>query len=127
MIEKSSNSPIFDISFLFKDLHVRDYLKILCETNIFSDFFTGLIIKRDCYFSDTCDSEKIESLVCWLYSSTLAQLPAIVRQWWTGLDSKLAQTVDKVTQYYVSQHLVVQELSDLLTYQNKFKNMIVSN
>ncbi|XP_050511017.1 E3 ubiquitin-protein ligase listerin [Diabrotica virgifera virgifera] len=74
---------------------------------------------------DACDSEKIEQLVCWLYSSALAQLPALVRQWWTTLDSKLAQVVEKVTQIYVSPRLITQELNDVMTYQSKFKNMVL--
>nr|XP_023024069.1 E3 ubiquitin-protein ligase listerin [Leptinotarsa decemlineata] len=75
--------------------------------------------------NDTFGSEKIEHLVCWLYSSTLVQLPALVRQWWTSLDSKLAQVVEKVTQIYVSPHLVAQEFNDLITHQSKFKNMVL--
>lgn len=74
---------------------------------------------------DVCDSVKIEKLVCWLYSATLAQLPAVVRQWWTSLDSKLAQVVEKVTQMYVSPRLISRELNDVMAYQSKCKNMVV--
>ncbi|CAG9822593.1 unnamed protein product [Phaedon cochleariae] len=79
--------------------------------------------KPEIDITDTCDSEKIESLVCWLYSSSLTQLPALVRQWWTSLDSKLSQMVEKVTQTFVSGNLVTQELNELVSNQSKFKNM----
>ncbi|CAG9858317.1 unnamed protein product [Phyllotreta striolata] len=82
--------------------------------------------KPDISVTDTCDSEKIENLVCWIYSSTLAQLPAVVRHWWTSLDGKLSQIVEKVTQCYVSTHLVTQELNELLACQSKFKNMVLN-
>ncbi|XP_018571354.1 E3 ubiquitin-protein ligase listerin isoform X2 [Anoplophora glabripennis] len=74
---------------------------------------------------DTCNSQKIERLVCWLYASTLAQLPALVRQWWTSLETKIAQVVEKVTSVYVSPHLCTQELNDVMAHQTKFKNMTV--
>lgn len=76
--------------------------------------------------SETCDSEKIEVLVCWLYTSTLIQLPALVRQWWTGLDARISQIVERVTSLYVSSNLINQELVDVMKYQSQFKNMVVS-
>lgn len=64
--------------------------------------------------------------MCWLYSSTLTQLPALVRQWWTSLDAKITQIVERVTSMYVSPNLINQELNDVMKYQSKFKNMVVS-
>lgn len=77
-------------------------------------------------FSGSCNSHKIECLVCWLYASALAQLPALVRQWWTSLETKIAQVVEKVTSVYVSPHLCSQELNDVMAHQTRFKNMTVS-
>ncbi|KAJ8918958.1 hypothetical protein NQ315_016860 [Exocentrus adspersus] len=74
---------------------------------------------------DTCNSQAIERLVCWLYASALAQLPALVRQWWTSLETKIAQVVEKVTSVYVSPNLCAQELNDVMAHQTKFKNMTV--
>lgn len=65
--------------------------------------------------------------MCWLYASTLTQLPALVRQWWTSLDSRITQVVEKVTTVYVSPHLCAQELNDVVAHQTKFKNMTVSS
>lgn len=78
------------------------------------------------FILETCDGEKIEILACWLYSSTLAQLPALVRQWWTSLDTRTSQIVEKVTSLYVSPNLINKELNEVMNYQNKFKNMVVS-
>lgn len=64
-------------------------------------------------------------LVCWLYSSALTQLPALVRQWWTGLDARITQIVEKVTSFYVSRNLISQELNEVMKFQNRFKNMVV--
>lgn len=76
--------------------------------------------------NESCASDKIEELVCWLYAFSLAQLPALVRQWWTCIDSRVAQIVEKVTIVYVSPNLCAQELADVAKHQTKFKNMVVS-
>lgn len=58
---------------------------------------------------------------------SLSQLPALVRQWWTSLESRMSQIVEKITTLYISQSLCTQELNDVMKYQNNFKNMVVSS
>jgi len=38
------------------------------------------------------DSE-LRHLVCWVYVRALETLPALVRQWWTGLDKRSSDVV----------------------------------
>ncbi|CAH1975524.1 unnamed protein product [Acanthoscelides obtectus] len=88
-------------------------------------FMDNFLEKPEMHVTDTCNGEKIEYLVCWLYSLAVTQLPALVRQWWTGLETKVAQVVERVTTLYVSQHLCVQELNDIMKHQSQFKNMVI--
>lgn len=77
-------------------------------------------------FSEPITSEKIERLNCSVYASTLAQLPATVRQWWSSAEARTSQIVERVTATYISPLLCNQELVDVSKHENKFKNMIVS-
>lgn len=70
-------------------------------------------------------SENLEHLACWIYFFCLSQLPALVRQWWSEADSKVTQIVERVTSFYVSPQLCSQELHNVSTQENKFKNMVV--
>lgn len=76
-------------------------------------------------FLDECTSNKLEQMVCWVYTSTVSQLPASVRQWWSGSDTRAVQIVEKVTSAFVSPQLCLQELSDVAKHENRFKNMVV--
>ncbi|EEZ97459.2 E3 ubiquitin-protein ligase listerin isoform X2 [Tribolium castaneum] len=76
-------------------------------------------------FKEPCTSEQLEHIVCWIYSFCLAQLPALVRQWWSQTETKVTQIVEKVTAFYVSPQLCNQELLDITQHENKFKNMTV--
>lgn len=64
-------------------------------------------------------------MVCWVYSSAVFQLQALVRQWWTNIDTRTSQIVDHITSVYVSPQLCSQELLDISQNETKFKNMIV--
>lgn len=64
-------------------------------------------------------------MVCWVYSLAVFQLPALVRQWWSNVDTRTSQVVDHVTSAYVSPQLCSQELADIAQHETKFKNMIV--
>ncbi|KAJ8985103.1 hypothetical protein NQ317_019789 [Molorchus minor] len=81
--------------------------------------------KPDMDIKDSYNSDKIEYIVCWLYALVLSQLPALVRQWWTNLDTKVAQVVDKITSAYISPYLTLQELNDVMKHHSKFKNMSI--
>ncbi|XP_044263006.1 E3 ubiquitin-protein ligase listerin [Tribolium madens] len=76
-------------------------------------------------FKEPCTSEQLEHVVCWIYSFCLAQLPALVRQWWSQTETKVTQIVEKVTAFYVSPQLCSQELLDITQHENNFKNMTV--
>lgn len=69
--------------------------------------------------------ETIENFSRYLYKSSLEQFPALVRQWWTGLDNKFSQIVEKISVTYVSPHICNVALSDVLKYQDLFKNLKV--
>lgn len=71
-------------------------------------------------------SEKLEQMSCWVYASTVFQLPASVRQWWSATDTKTAHVVERVTSTFVSPQLSLKELQDVSKHENKFKNMVVS-
>lgn len=81
-------------------------------------------VDSTCY-SNFCGSNSIENLACYLYKSCLEQFPALVRQWWTVLDLKTSQIVEKVTVLYVSPHICNGELNNVVQHQNIFKNLKV--
>ncbi|XP_048520636.1 E3 ubiquitin-protein ligase listerin [Dendroctonus ponderosae] len=70
-------------------------------------------------------SETIENFSRYLYKCFLEQFPALVRQWWTGLDNKFSQIVEKITVTHVSPHICNGALNDVLKYQDLFKNLKV--
>lgn len=70
-------------------------------------------------------SDKLEHLVCSVYALSLSQLPALVRQWWSSTEPRVAQIVEKVTATYLSPQMCSQELSDVALHETKFKNMVV--
>ncbi|KAL3280344.1 hypothetical protein HHI36_017833 [Cryptolaemus montrouzieri] len=74
---------------------------------------------------DVCTSTKLEHMVCWVYFLTLSQLPALVRQWWSGTETRIAQIVERITSAYVSPLLCNQELADISRHEKKFKNMTI--
>lgn len=65
-------------------------------------------------------------MVCYIFMSVLSQLPALVRQWWSNKEARIAQIVERITATYVSQQLCVQELTDVAQHETKFKNMVVT-
>lgn len=54
--------------------------------------------------------EKLDHIVCWLYTNCLRLLPVLVRQWLSTVDSRVSATVDKITSHYVSPMLCEDEL-----------------
>lgn len=70
-------------------------------------------------------SVKLEHLVCWVYSFTLLNLPASVRQWWTNAEPKTGKIIERVTTDYISTYLCNQELTAVTQHENKFKNMVI--
>jgi len=54
--------------------------------------------------------ERLDHIVCWLYTNCLRRLPVLVRQWLSTVDSRVSATVDKITSHYVSPRLCEDEL-----------------
>lgn len=67
-------------------------------------------------------SEYLEHCVCWVYGRALLHIPALVRQWWTDSDPRVAHTVDQVTTCFVSQQLCVLELQDVMKKEKQTKH-----
>jgi len=67
-----------------------------------------LILYRNIIESWT--EEKLDHIVCWLYTNCLRRLPVLVRQWLSTVDSRVSATVDKITSHYVSPKLCEDEL-----------------
>lgn len=76
-------------------------------------------------FLEVCTSAELEHMVCWIYYSTLLQLPALVRQWWSRVEIRIAQIVERITSAYVSPILINREMEDITQHEKKFKNMTV--
>lgn len=72
-----------------------------------------------------CTSAELEHMVCWIYYSTLLQLPALVRQWWSRVEIRIAQIVERITSAYVSPILINREMEDITQHEKKFKNMTI--
>ncbi|XP_076246293.1 E3 ubiquitin-protein ligase listerin [Calliopsis andreniformis] len=69
-------------------------------------------------FGESWTEERLDHIVCWLYTNSLRHLPVLVRQWWSTADSKVSAAVDKITTYYVSPILCQEEFLN-----NKLHNM----
>lgn len=61
-------------------------------------------------------------MVCWVYGRVLIYLPALVRQWWTDSDPKVAHVVEQVTTAYVSPQLCALELQDVMEKEKQSKH-----
>ncbi|CAL4072477.1 unnamed protein product, partial [Meganyctiphanes norvegica] len=70
-------------------------------------------------------SELISWLACQVYYECVSAAPAVVRHWWSGLDRRVQQIVDKFTTTYVSTLLIQQEISAVSNSDVKFDNMTV--
>lgn len=70
-------------------------------------------------------SELISWLSCQVYYECLSAAPAVVRNWYSGLDRRMQQIVDKFTTTYVSPLIIQQEISAVSNSDIKFDNMTV--
>ncbi|KYN18118.1 hypothetical protein ALC57_09628 [Trachymyrmex cornetzi] len=61
-------------------------------------------------FKESWTEERLDHIVCWLYTNCLRLLPVLVRQWLSTVDSRVSATVDKITSHYVSPMLCEDEL-----------------
>lgn len=67
----------------------------------------------------------VQHLACTVYRRTLETLPAIVRQWWTEQDKRVAGIVEKFTARYVSPLLCARELQTIQETSGSFANMTI--
>lgn len=61
-------------------------------------------------FKESWTEERLDHIVCWLYTNCLRRLPVLVRQWLSTIDSRVSATIDKITSHYVSPKLCEDEL-----------------
>ncbi|XP_077267216.1 E3 ubiquitin-protein ligase listerin [Temnothorax americanus] len=61
-------------------------------------------------FKESWTEERLDHIVCWLYTNCLRRLPVLVRQWLSTVDSRISAAVDKITSHYVSPSLCEEEL-----------------
>nr|XP_022910918.1 E3 ubiquitin-protein ligase listerin-like [Onthophagus taurus] len=88
----------------------------------YSDYFRS---KFELSMFEPTSSSTLERIVCWVFFMSMSQLPAFVRQWWTDLESRSSQIVERVTSAYVSPQLCNEELEDVAQHETKFKNMVI--
>lgn len=67
----------------------------------------------------------VQHLACTVYRRTLETLPAIVRQWWTEQDKRVAGIVEKFTAKHVSPLLCARELQTIQETSGCFANMMI--
>ncbi|XP_030758114.1 E3 ubiquitin-protein ligase listerin [Sitophilus oryzae] len=70
-------------------------------------------------------SHTVNRAACYAFRCALQHVPALARQWWAGLDSATSHMVGKLTAMYVSPILAAEELEDVASHQNNFKNMTI--
>jgi hypothetical protein len=88
------------VSFLF-------FVKVCLTRNMFADK-PQLDVTAD---SKSMGVDELRHLSCAVYMSVLETLPAAVRQWWTGLDKRSSDVVDRFTTRYVSPILCTTEMA----------------
>ena len=67
----------------------------MTKTDFLSLFISLLCAGRVVEVEMAVSLEEVQHQACALYFSTLEDLPAIVRQWWTSQDKKLSAIVDR--------------------------------
>nr|CAD7403615.1 unnamed protein product [Timema cristinae] len=70
-------------------------------------------------------SETLQDLACWMYFCSLRRLPAMVRQWWSGEEPRVASLVEKVTTRYMSPLLCSLEMQSVQKENTRTGNMAV--
>lgn len=136
MCAKASNELKYQYADILKE---KELLNKLCN-NIFRLMPTELLHfskgKRIMYFdyfrnrpifklNSPCSSVLIEHQSCWIYATALYQLPAMVRQWWSNIESKVAHIVENLTILNISPHLCKDELDEISAHEKVFKNMTI--
>ncbi|CAG9765141.1 unnamed protein product [Ceutorhynchus assimilis] len=109
---------------IFKLMPIETLLHEIGDSKIHTDTFTTKPIDST-GSSRFYGSHMIENLACYLFKSAVEHFPALVRQWWTVLDIKTSQIVEKVTSLYVSPYICDAELDNVVQNQNAFKNLKV--
>ncbi|XP_033608921.1 E3 ubiquitin-protein ligase listerin-like, partial [Cryptotermes secundus] len=78
-------------------------------------------------FSQAYSSEMLEYMSCWVYCSALQRLPALVRQWWSELEPKVASLVEQVISVHCAPLLCAQEMKVIQSKDMHHGNMLVIN
>uniref|UniRef100_A0A6Q2Y890 E3 ubiquitin-protein ligase listerin n=1 Tax=Esox lucius TaxID=8010 RepID=A0A6Q2Y890_ESOLU len=86
-------------------------------------FFTeSLSLDIDSGYQHT---HELHHLACSVYYSTVQDLPAMVRLWWTSQEKRVSHAVDKFTGRYVSSVLSAQEICSVHASTQTFDSMTV--
>ena len=85
-----------------------------------------ILFIKNLLFVANVTSDLISWLSCQVYFECVSAAPAVVRYWWSSLDRRVQQIVDKFTSTYVSPLLIQQEVSAVGNSDLKFDNMTVS-
>lgn len=76
-------------------------------------------------FSQAYSSEMLEHMSCWVYCTALQRLPALVRQWWSELEPRVASLVEQVTSVHCAPLLCAQEMKVIQGKDMHHGNMLV--
>lgn len=66
-------------------------------------------------------------MCCKVYCSALQRLPALVRQWWSELEPRVASLVEQVTSVHCAPLLCAQEMKVIQSKDMHHGNMLVIN
>lgn len=83
------------------------------------------IVLLYCNIIESWTEERLDHIVCWLYTNCLQRLPVLVRQWLSTVDSRVSAIVDKITSHYVSPKLCEDELLHSIVQLANVENMQV--
>uniref|UniRef100_A0A6Q2XU70 E3 ubiquitin-protein ligase listerin n=1 Tax=Esox lucius TaxID=8010 RepID=A0A6Q2XU70_ESOLU len=90
------------------------------ETKTFFTESLSLDIDKRCGIE-----HELHHLACSVYYSTVQDLPAMVRLWWTSQEKRVSHAVDKFTGRYVSSVLSAQEICSVHASTQTFDSMTV--
>nr|CAD7572874.1 unnamed protein product [Timema californicum] len=108
---------------LYSDQRLEEILRLLDVkvSKISEVLMSGLNLK----YGVSSRSETLQDLACWMYFCSLRRLPAMVRQWWSGEEPRVASLVEKVTTRYMSPLLCSLEMQSVQKENTRTGNMAV--
>ena len=106
---------------------MKNLLKIYYSKILFLNILNQRFLRLIILFHFKGSALSSEHYAAFLYTQALRVLPAVVRKWYNGSNTRQAQLVDKITTKYVTPIICQEELSALITKREREKdNMNVS-